>query len=102
MIDWDENISEPPPTKSISTADLKKIGSGEKDLTDFIPKVMCHSIANERAVQNRHKQAQVRKTYKQKKVGILRANRSILKVKYKFKLANFISKKLKPSDVNQE
>ena len=44
MIDWDKNISEPPPTKSISVEDLKKIGSGEKSLTDFIPKVMCHSI----------------------------------------------------------
>ena len=44
MINWDENISEPPPTKKISNVDLKKIGSGEKKLTDFIPKVMCHSI----------------------------------------------------------
>ena len=44
MIDWDENITEPPPTKSISVEDLKKIGSGEKKLTEFIPKVMCHSI----------------------------------------------------------
>ena len=44
MIDWDDNISEPPPTKNISIEDLKKIGSGEKLLTDFIPKIMCHSI----------------------------------------------------------
>ena len=95
MIDFNENISEPPPTKNISIEDLKKIGKGEKDLTDFIPKVMCHSIANERAVQNTHKQAQVRKTYKGKKVGILRANRSIKKVPYKFKLTNFIKDILK-------
>ena len=57
--------------------------------------------ANERAVQNTHKQAQVRRTYKQKKVGILRANRSILKVKYKFRLSNFCAKILKNS-VDQE
>ena len=44
MINWDDNISEPPPTQSISVEDLKKIGSGEKSLTDFIPKVMSHSI----------------------------------------------------------
>ena len=44
MIDWDENITEPPPTKTISNEDLVKIGTGEKHLTDFIPKVMCHSI----------------------------------------------------------
>ena len=46
MIDWDGNITEPPPTKAISIEDLEKIGSGEKNLTDFIPKVMCHSIGN--------------------------------------------------------
>ena len=40
MIDWDDNISEPPPTQSISVEDLKKIESGEKNLTDFIPKVV--------------------------------------------------------------
>ena len=44
MIHWDENISEPPPTKNISAEDLKKIGNGEKKLTDFIPRVMSHSI----------------------------------------------------------
>ena len=44
MINWDENISEPPPTKNISVGDLRKIGTGEKILTDFIPKVMSHSI----------------------------------------------------------
>ena len=44
MIDWDDNITEPPPTKQISIEDLKKIGNGQKKLTDFIPKVMCHSI----------------------------------------------------------
>ena len=44
MINWDDNISEPPPTQSISVDNLKKIGSGEKSLTDFIPKVMSHSI----------------------------------------------------------
>ena len=50
MIDWDD-VSEPPPTKSISIADLRKIGSGEKDLTDFIPKVMCHSIGKKLALK---------------------------------------------------
>ena len=44
MIDWNENISEPAPTKAISIDDLIKIGTGEKKLTDFIPKVMSHSI----------------------------------------------------------
>ena len=44
MIAWDKNITEPPPTKSISIDDLIMIGNGEKKLTDFIPKVMCHSI----------------------------------------------------------
>ena len=63
---------------------------------------MLFSTANERAVQHTHKQAQVRKTYKQKKVGMLRANRSIQKVKYNFKLADFIGNKLKPSNENQE
>ena len=53
------------------------------------------ALANEREVQNTHKQAQVRKTLKQKKVGILRANRSIQKVKYKFKKADFIKDILK-------
>ena len=52
MIHWDENITEPPPTKSISLMDLKKIGSGEKKLTDFIPKVMCHSIGKNNAFRN--------------------------------------------------
>ena len=53
MIDWDENITEPPPTKKISIEDLKKIGSGEKILTDFIPKVMCHSIGKKMPLKNR-------------------------------------------------
>ena len=63
MINWD-NTTEPPPTKNIPIEDLKKIGSGGKKLTDFIPKIMWHSIANERAVQNTHKQAQVTKKRK--------------------------------------
>ena len=50
MIDWDKNISEPPPTKTISVEDLKKIGSGEKSLTDYIPKVMSHSIGKNNAL----------------------------------------------------
>ena len=49
MIDWETNITEPPPTKAISIEDLEKIGSGEKKLTDFIPKVMCHSIGKNNA-----------------------------------------------------
>ena len=51
MIDFNENISEPPPTKNISIEDLKKIGNGEKNLTDFIPKVMCHSIGKKLALK---------------------------------------------------
>ena len=44
-MDWDkENITEPPPTKHISIDDLNKIANGEKDLKEFIPKVMSHSI----------------------------------------------------------
>ena len=61
------------------------------------------SLANERFVQVTHKQAQVRKSYKEKKVGILRADRSIQKVKYKFKLSNFIQDNLKkPNAINQK
>ena len=51
MIEWDENITEPPPTKQISIEDLKKIGNGQKKLTDFIPKVMCHSIGNKMSLK---------------------------------------------------
>ena len=47
MINWD-NTTEPPPTKNIPIEDLKKIGSGEKKLTDFIPKIMCHSIGKKK------------------------------------------------------
>ena len=54
MIDWDENITEPPPTKSISIEDLKMIGNGEKNLIDFIPKVMCHSIGKIPALKNKY------------------------------------------------
>ena len=53
MINWDENISEPPPTKCISVDDLRKIANGEKNLTDFIPKVMCHSIGKKYAPRNK-------------------------------------------------
>ena len=43
--DWEkENITEPPATKHISIDDLNNIATGEKDIKDFIPKVMCHSI----------------------------------------------------------
>ena len=42
-LDWNkEPMSEPPPTKTISNDDLMKIGSGEKKLEDFIPKVFSH------------------------------------------------------------
>ena len=51
MINWDKNVTEPPPTKSISIVDLKKIGSGEKHLTDFIPKVICHSIGKKHSLK---------------------------------------------------
>ena len=46
MVDWSkkENLTENPATKHISYNDLLKIGTGEKILTDFIPKVMSHSI----------------------------------------------------------
>ena len=56
MINWDKNISEPPPTQSISVEDLNKIGSGEKKLTDFIPKVMCHSIGKNNTLSIKYKQ----------------------------------------------
>ena len=52
MINWDKNISEPPPTKSISVDDLRKIGNGEKKLTEFIPKVMSHSIGKKLSKRN--------------------------------------------------
>ena len=45
LLDWDkEHISETPPTKHISIQDLNNIATGEKNLKDFIPKVMSHSI----------------------------------------------------------
>ena len=46
MVDWSnkENLTENPATKHISEYDLLKIGTGEKNLMQFIPKVMSHSI----------------------------------------------------------
>ena len=52
MITWDKNITEPPPTKSISIEDLKMIGNGDKKLSDFIPKVMSHSIGKKTCPKN--------------------------------------------------
>ena len=77
-MDWDkENITEPPPTKHISVEDLNKIATGEKDLTDFIPKVMSHSIANERCVQATSKKVLVRKGYKNVHSALLQTQKSI-------------------------
>ena len=50
MIDWDDSVTEPPPTKKISVEDLKMIGTGEKNLTEFIPKVISHSIGKKHAI----------------------------------------------------
>ena len=46
MVDWSnkKNLTENPATQHISNDDLFKIGTGEKNLTEFIPKVMSHSI----------------------------------------------------------
>ena len=46
MVDWSnkENVTENPATMHISNDDLLKIASGEKNLIEFIPKVMSHSI----------------------------------------------------------
>ena len=56
MIDWDkEELTEPRPTMSISNSDLLKIGTGEKLLSQFIPKIVCHSVSNEFAVQDTSK-----------------------------------------------
>ena len=48
MVDWSkkENLTENPATQHISNDDLFKIGTGEKNLIEFIPKVMSHSIGN--------------------------------------------------------
>ena len=53
MVDWSnkENLTENPATKHISEDDLLKIGSGEKNLTEFIPKVMSHSIGKRDALR---------------------------------------------------
>ena len=46
MVDWSNkgNLTENPATMHISNDDLMKIGSGVKNLIEFIPKVMSHSI----------------------------------------------------------
>ena len=51
MVDWSrkENLTENPATKHISNDDLFKIGTGEKNLIEFIPKVMSHSIGKRHA-----------------------------------------------------
>ena len=53
MVDWSnkENLTENPATKHISYNDLLKIGTGEKNLTEFIPKVMSHSIGKKHAIK---------------------------------------------------
>ena len=52
MVDWSkkENLTENPATKHISYDDLLKIGTGEKNLTEFIPKVISHSIGKKHAI----------------------------------------------------
>ena len=54
MVDWSnkENLSENPATKHISEDDLLKIGTGEKNLKEFIPKVLSHSIGKKHALNN--------------------------------------------------
>ena len=82
--DWDkENVSEPPPTKHISEDDLNKIATGEKNITAFIPKVMSHSIANERCVQATSKKVLVRKGYKNVHTSLLQTQNSISFAPYK-------------------
>ena len=93
MVDWSdiENLSEPPATKNISNDDLLAIGSGEKVLMDFIPKVFSHSIANERAVQATSKKVAVKNGHKKVKISLLLTGKSIKKVPYKFRKAHFSS-----------
>ena len=82
--DWDkENITEPPPTKHISLEDLNKIATGDKNITSFIPKVMSHSIANERCVQATSKKVLVRKGYKNVHTSLLQTQNSISFAPYK-------------------
>ena len=52
MVDWSnkKNLTENPATQHISNDDLFKIGTGEKNLTEFIPKVMSHSIGKMYAI----------------------------------------------------
>ena len=91
LTDWDkENITEPPATKQISMDDLKKIATGEKHLTEFIPKVMSHSIANERCVQATAKKVLVRHGYKKVKIALLQTKKSIHHVPYNFKKRQFL------------
>ena len=91
MIDWNkENITEPPPTKHISLEDMNKIVTGEKHLTDFIPKVMSHSIANERCVQATSKKVRVRKGYTNVHTALLRTQKSISTAPYNSTKRHFI------------
>ena len=92
MIDWSkETITEPPPIKKVSIEDLEKLANGEKKLTEFIPKVVSHSIANERCVQQTYKKFLKRKTNKEVRIAILQTNKSIAKVPYHFRMSHFIS-----------
>ena len=51
--------------------------TGEKNLKEFIPKVMSHSIANERCVQATSKKVLVRKGYKNVHTALLQTQKSI-------------------------
>ena len=91
FLDWDkENITEPPPTKHISIDDLEKIANGEKNLTEFIPKVMSHSIANERCVQATAKKVLVRRGYEKVHAALLQTQKSISSTPYKATKRHFI------------
>ena len=95
VTDWDkENITEPPPTKHISIDDLNKIATGEKNLTCFIPKVMSHSISNERCVQATAKKVLVRRGYEKVHAALLQTNKSIASAPYKFQKSHFLRPQL--------
>ena len=99
LSDWDkENITEPPPTKNISIEDLNKIASGEADLTEFIPKVMSHSIANERCVQATSKKVKIRRGYNRVHSALLQTQKSITYAPYTSTKRHFVklSKASKP------
>ena len=90
MINWHaEEITEPRPTMAISDSDLKDIGTGEKNLEDFISKIICHSTHNEFAVADTAKKVMFRRGHKKQTIAILKGIKSRRQYNYRFKKSQF-------------